>query len=285
MPLRRLALRFAFELTTDDDDLARVARSVFADLPVAEHAAHTVRVVGNPRERYAIFADGQSAIDDVARSEVIAILTWLLNQGAISHDSDLLLLHAAVLANGEDGVLVAAPSGSGKSTLAAGLLTRGFDYLSDEVGALDLASMRLHAYPKPLSLEASSLDQLGLYDHLDPALGRWMSSKWQLPAQVIRSGSTPSSCAPRVAVFPQLVTGGESQLLHLRRSEAMALLVANSFNLVKDSQRRFEACAELCRQVECYVLTVAEARDACALVCHLLGASSPVGASVGSTPR
>ncbi|MFW0170329.1 hypothetical protein [Rothia sp. P4278] len=63
------------------------------------------------------------------------------------------LLHAAALASPKTGQTVAlvAASGTGKTT-AARFLGRHFTYLSDETAVIDVGTLRVSPYPKPLSV-------------------------------------------------------------------------------------------------------------------------------------
>lgn len=94
----------------------------------------------------------------------------------------LLMFHAGAVsdpATGKSFVFVA-PSGTGKTTLAR-LLGRSFGYLTDETVGIDLASRRIHPYPKPLSISPdgqrakveTSPDDLGLARaHPSPTVSR-----------------------------------------------------------------------------------------------------------------
>jgi hypothetical protein len=68
----------------------------------------------------------------------------------------LLMFHACALADPATGgtAILFGPSGIGKTTLAR-TLGRRFAYLTDETAAID-ETMRLHAYPKPLSILETS---------------------------------------------------------------------------------------------------------------------------------
>ncbi|WP_435101215.1 hypothetical protein [Arhodomonas sp. AD133] len=81
---------------------------------------------------------------------------------------ELLFLHAAVVIREGHAHIICGASGSGKSTTTWALLRHGFGYASDELAPIDLARMRVLAYPHalclkwrpppPYSLPASSLE-------------------------------------------------------------------------------------------------------------------------------
>ena len=64
--------------------------------------------------------------------------------------------HAAMVAEGDCGLLLCAPCGSGKSTLAAYLTGMGFDLLADEPALLQLDSCLVQSMPQPISLKEGS---------------------------------------------------------------------------------------------------------------------------------
>lgn len=67
-----------------------------------------------------------------------------------------LLLHAGAIAKNSRGVLLVGPDGAGKSTLTLGLVERGFRYLSDEYGIIDLDTGLLRYHPAPHSIRENS---------------------------------------------------------------------------------------------------------------------------------
>lgn len=73
------------------------------------------------------------------------------------------VLHAASLIEPGGGVmLLAAPSGHGKSSLTFELVRRGFAFLGDDYAPLDLATRRVHPYPRALGLTRDAAARLGV---------------------------------------------------------------------------------------------------------------------------
>ncbi len=71
------------------------------------------------------------------------------------------LIHAGVVAHGDQGILLAADSRHGKTTLTAELVRRGFAFLSDDVAALGRVDRRVHPFPRSLRLRPGTLERLG----------------------------------------------------------------------------------------------------------------------------
>ncbi|MFQ5810908.1 MAG: hypothetical protein ACE5JM_14925, partial [Armatimonadota bacterium] len=108
--------------------------------------------------RYAIFGDGEELFTNRRHDEVLPYLEWGINWRVIATRTEYVQLHAATLAYEEQAVVFAGPSGTGKSTLAAGLLARGWRYLSDEFALIDSDTRHVHPFPKALCIKAGSFD-------------------------------------------------------------------------------------------------------------------------------
>ena len=70
------------------------------------------------------------------------------------------IIHGAALARNDTGLALVGPSGSGKTTLAAGLVSRGFDYLSDDAVPLSEPDGEIVPWPLPLSIKPGSMELL-----------------------------------------------------------------------------------------------------------------------------
>ena len=72
-----------------------------------------------------------------------------------------LLIHAAVVAQGNEAIILAGDSGHGKTTLALALVRRGYAFLSDELAALGRVDRLVHPFPRRLRLRPGTLERLG----------------------------------------------------------------------------------------------------------------------------
>ena len=86
------------------------------------------------------------------------MMEWGLNWCISGHMHQYLILHAAVLARGDDAVILPGPPGAGKSTLTAALALRGWRLLSDELTLIDPETGLLHGLARPVSLKNQSID-------------------------------------------------------------------------------------------------------------------------------
>ena len=183
---------------------------------------------------------------------------------------DLYFIHAAAVEFGGKAALLAGPSGEGKSTITWGLLHYGFRYLSDELAAVSLHTMRVHPYAHALCLKEEP-----------PA--------YPLPLQILRTSRTlhvpvrllPSPTLsqplPITAICflercPDLSTVIES----ISSGEAAARLFAQALNPLAHPQDGLLAAIAIARKVPCFRLRSADLLSTCDLLRTTLS-SPPVG--------
>lgn len=75
---------------------------------------------------------------------------------------DRLMVHAAVLARGDDALLVVGRSGRGKSTLAAAALLGGWELLGDDLAVIDTTTFAVQAVRRPPMVPLEIADRHGL---------------------------------------------------------------------------------------------------------------------------
>jgi serine kinase of HPr protein (carbohydrate metabolism regulator) len=71
-----------------------------------------------------------------------------------------IVLHAAAVAIGGHGILLPGMAGIGKTMLAAWFLSRGYQYLSDDLVCITDESQQLLALKRPLSIKKSGRKDL-----------------------------------------------------------------------------------------------------------------------------
>jgi hypothetical protein len=185
----------------------------------------------------------------------------VVNEYAARSD-DTLVLHAGAVRTPDGRVLLLVGSAdAGKSTLTSALVQAGCDYLGDESIGIDVDSSGVIAYPKPLTLDGSSLRLLGL----DPGLGPDVALRDVRPGAVALTGSDlPVS----EVVVPTYVAGrAVAMATGLSPTEAIRAVLPNALNLLRAGQ---PGLASLCRLVERVPVTAVEHGDARSLATDLL---------------
>lgn len=268
------ALGHDFAVRTPDAALTGYLNKTFGALAApgkasGEYLLRSVRTRGGRRweTRY-----GDERVTVTAEpSMALAMLLWHVNREAVARTPGLVRVHAAVASLDGTAVMLPAPMESGKTTLVAGLVRSGLDYLSDEIAALDPATLTVRAYPKALSVDPGSWTALAdLEPRVDPAVAGWLPEQWQLPATAIRQDAVAEVAQPRVVVFPRYEPGAATQLDRLPRAEAVVRLVQSTFRFEEEPHRDLEALGRLARDCECYELVMSDLETACALVLETL---------------
>jgi hypothetical protein len=133
------------------------------------------------------------------------------------------LIHAGAVARHGIGLCLAAASGSGKSTLVAQLCGLGYQYLTDDLAAIDRTGEVL-PLPLPMSLKEGSWPFL---DHLRPQLES--SPAFRVRETWARLITPPGAWDARptpvgALVFPRYAPGSRAVVQRIRPSDALVKL-------------------------------------------------------------
>ena len=258
-------LGFDFGVTATNPTLQRTVDALYAPFraPVEVTTQFTLveRAAPGPTGvSILIFENDQQVRTTPDRALALAHLVWRVSQHVIAVASEsFLLLHAAAVERGRNAVLLPAPSGSGKSTLAAGLVAAGFGYLTDDVCAIDLETVRVRPYAKPISLAAGSRPAVrarraraaGRRRARAHAHGRvhHRARTWA-DTSAARARRARSSC-------PRYAAGSRTELTAMSRAEAVIVLGEQSFNFNELAPDALPLAADLvrgCRLLPAHVL-------------------------------
>ena len=186
---------------------------------------------------------------------------------------DFLDLHAGSLSRDGHGLLIPASQDVGKSTLTVALMTAGFDYLSDEVGAIDPVTTRVHPFPKRVQLDPETLDFFpGLADRLDDRRGLTgrLLARFITPADVGARFGQPSK--PRWIVFLEPDRSGAPRLESVARSAAVERMAENSSNLYRYGERGVILLSRVAQEAEAFSLSGGNPKERAELLSERLGA-------------
>jgi hypothetical protein len=105
--------------------------------------------------------EGEQLLDACRSPDEVAPLVKLhVARHAVAQFPHRLAVHAGALARSAGALLLPAPAGSGKSVLTAALMTRGWDYLSDDTAMLAEADFSVTGVPYSLSIKEGGWDAL-----------------------------------------------------------------------------------------------------------------------------
>jgi hypothetical protein len=164
----RLFAHAAVRVRTDDDAVGDALETALTALPDAppDRPAAVVSIRGHRRDprrhAFQIYLDHDRVAGALDAVTAVGRSLILLNHVAAIGSGGHLLLHAGAVEQDGQVVVVAGRSGWGKTTLVAGLVRRGWSYLTDELVAIDPHERGVVPYPKALHLDADAVDRLGL---------------------------------------------------------------------------------------------------------------------------
>lgn len=193
---------------------------------------------------------------------------WHVNAETIRRTGDFLLIHAgAVSTPAGEGVLIVGGSGSGKTTLTAGLVRRGFGYLSDDAGAIDPVTRRLYPYPKALSVKEGRSDPFPEWTASDGA--RLPRNERHVLAEDIRPGCISGPCDVRFVISHRYQPGSETTLTPLTPAGGILELSRNALNLPVYGSRGMTLLADVARGARHATLSSGSLGDAVEAVVEL----------------
>lgn len=138
------------------------------------------------------------------------------------------LIHGAALGRDRQGLALVGPSGSGKSTLAAGLVSKGYDFLADDLVALSEPNGTIVPWPLPLSVKQGSFAVLSAQH---PQLTHAPSYRTKgVDARMLEPPTRAWDAEPvplRNLVFPRFVDGAAPELRRMSSFEAIERLLSD----------------------------------------------------------
>lgn len=269
---------FTSRIRTDIPRIAEGLALLYADYPVDEAGAFAdfqislMRSGGwrrwfRPQVRFRY--DGAEPFVPLPLSQAFVMFEWVLNWCVANQAHSYLIVHAAVVEKNGYACILPAPPGSGKSTLCAGLVSRGWRLLSDELTLVRLSDDMLVPVPRPVSLKNASLDVIRAFAPgctLGPPVGGTMKGTighMKAPrASIERAGET---VRPACIVFPRYEAGAATQLEALPAARTFTRLADNAFNYTLLGLPGFEALGRLVDRSTGFEFCYSELEEAIAI--------------------
>ncbi|MHC4126635.1 MAG: hypothetical protein ACYSWT_03680 [Planctomycetota bacterium] len=226
------------------------------------------------RRRFDIHGDGEALHRDLQANEVLPHLEWGISWRIVARRGEFLQVHAASLARGGQGIVLAGASGAGKSTLAAGLLARGWDYLCDEFALINPETLRLHPYPKAVCIKAGSFDavrRLGLTFSRDRHYAKAIKGRvgYISPAD-LGSDVVSEPCPVRYVIFPHYGGDGEPRARRVPPAGAVFGLLSQVLNRDAFADRAVPLLSRIVREARCFGLESGPIEATCDLIESLI---------------
>jgi len=232
----------------------------YADADVRVVPVPGVRPLAAPEVQFVV--DGIAPYDPFPLAHALPMFEWGVNGVFVQRMHTHLLLHAAVVERNGRAVLLPAWPGSGKSTLAASLAVRGWRYLSDEFGVIDLERRRVLPFVRPAGLKNASIGVMRAFApdaYIGPVFAGTRKgdvAHFSAPAENVRRGG---DAAPITAiVFPDFQADEPLDVRPLEASATFLKLAGNAFNYEVVGARAFLAVAAIVRSASSHILRYAD---------------------------
>ena len=167
----------------------------------------------------------------------------------------LYAVHAAGLAVGDQGVLIAGHSGAGKTTFALALVRAGFDFLADDTVFLSprKTGMQVLAFPDEVDITAQTREFFPELHDLRGVSKPNARRKQAICPTNVYDVRPCWECTPAVILFPQPGKAERSVITALPKAEALLQLVCNVVRTEpRSSQAHLDALAALVKDCRCY---------------------------------
>lgn len=249
-------------------DCARCAPGAFVDFDIQVLPADGLRRWWHPQARFVL--DGDEPFFPLPAAQAAPLFEWGMNWAVAQRPMGHLVMHAAVVAQGDDAVMMPGFPGAGKSTLCASMvLLQGWRLLSDELAVLDPADGCMRAHPRPISLKNASIavvqgfagSRLGTL-YRDTRKGDITHAA--CPPESLRLADRPARV--RWVVFPRFEAGAAPRSEEISRAEAFVLISEQSFNRERMGEVGFQALCAMLTDARCFELVYGNTEDGLALM-------------------
>ena len=243
------------------------AESEFVDFTVSIERSGGLRRFWRPQVKFCY--DGTYPFVPMQMDHAFPLMEWAMNWCISSLADHYLMLHAAVLERNGCAVIMPAPPGSGKSTLCAGLVSRGWRLLSDELALLSLSDGLLTPLARPISLKNESLDVIRAFypgvvlNQVTHHTSKGSVSHMKVPSShLARIGE---HARPQWVIFPKYVPQAKAELSGHSKAQSLLALGANSFNYGVLGLAGFERLSALVSNCDCYDFRYSRLEEAVAV--------------------
>jgi hypothetical protein len=229
-----------------------------------DHAVHYSVEFDATRDEFTLECDAKPITATKWACVALDYLVWDINRRVVETAGERLLLHAAAATRDGVAVIVPAVSGGGKSTLVAALVAAGFDYLSDEIVAIEAGPARITGYHKAIALKEGSWPLITA-GAPGPAIAPFMAMTRYVTPEMLGSTVPEHAARPGLVVVPVRDAAFASPV-EMHRAEALTVLAEQSFNFEEFGSTRLEILADVVRHSDCYRVSTANLDAAVATI-------------------
>ena len=237
---------------------------VFSDFHIRLDAARGLRRWFKPQVFF--YLDEKIPFKPLPYDQAYPMLEWGMNWCISNHAHQYLILHAAVVEKNKHAIVMPARPGAGKSTLTAGLVSRGWRLLSDELALICPETQELVGLSRPVNLKNESISIIKqfapevLFSDEIKDTNKGTVSLMQAPAKSVeRAGERAKiSCF----VIPEYVSEHATQLDRLNKAEMFMHIADNAFNYSLHGLSGYKTVARILEFADAWQLTYSELGEA-----------------------
>ncbi len=210
--------------------------------------------------------DGIPSFQPLPLDHAYPMLEWGLNWCIASHSHQFLILHAAVIERNGRAAIMPAPPGSGKSTLCAGLVSRGWRLLSDELTLIDMQTGLVRPMARPINLKNRSIEVIRNFQPdavmTEPVHDTKKGTVALLrpPAESVRRVAEPA--CPAWIVFPKYEANAPATFSPYSKAHTCLRVAQESFNYDIHGREGFDAVTRIVNSCDCYEFSYGSLEDA-----------------------
>jgi len=212
------------------------------------------------------YSDIEKPFKPLPLNQTNPFFEWGLNWCIATMSHQFLIIHAAVVAKGNNALLLPGSPGAGKSTLCAALVHRGWRLLSDEMALIDPNTCSVTPIPRPVSLKNASIDVI---QHFEP------EAVFGPVFEDTHKGSVTHMKAPRLSiqqknkeaiirwvVFPEYHAGSMIEISHPNPARVLMDLVGQTFNFGTLGLTAFQTLDNIVNQTDTLHFRYSDLEDA-----------------------
>ena len=230
-------------------------KSKFSDFHISIQPPSGLRRWYRPQINFEL--DGVRPFKPMPMSQAFATFEWGFNYCISSYSHQYLIVHAAVVEKNGYAVIMPAQPGSGKSTLCAGLVSRGWRLLSDELTLIPVEN-RDYVVPitRPVNLKNASISVMKAFAPeqvfgptvMDTAKGA--VSHMRAPLESIRR--IDDLARQRLIIFPRYQINSETVLQPRSKARSFMEIAQQSFNFNILARTGFDILKNTITSCDCY---------------------------------
>jgi len=244
----------------------------FVDFYVTVKAPRSIRRWYRPKVFFSY--DGSEPFKPLPQQQALPVFEWGLNWCIATSAHQYLMIHAAVVEKAGKALILPAPPGSGKSTLCAGLVSRGWRLLSDEMTLIDPINGQIVPAPRPISLKNESIPVIKTFapdfvfgpESDETHKGR-VSHIRPPESSIIRAHETADAS---IILFPKYVAGSATQFESRSRARTAIELAENAFNFNILGKEGFGLLTSTVANCDCYSLEYSDLDEVITRLDHLI---------------